>query len=55
MGMVLFATCALELRAAEHGIALSEEELDAVVKDIDAVAKASIKATKTGDLIHADR
>ncbi len=41
MGMVLFAARALELRADEHDIALSEEELDAVVKDIEAEENTS--------------
>lgn len=34
MGMVLFAARGLELRAEEQNMALSEEELNAVVKDI---------------------
>ncbi len=36
MGMVLFAARGLELRAEEQNMALSEEELDAVVKEIEA-------------------
>jgi len=36
MGMVLFAARGLELRAEEQNMALSEEELDAVVKDVEA-------------------
>jgi len=36
MGMVLFAARGLELRAEEQNMALSEEELDAAVQDVEA-------------------
>jgi len=41
MGMVLYATRALELRADMHDMALSEEELDAVVKEVNAEENAT--------------
>lgn len=41
MGSVLFAARALELRADERDLALSEEELDAIVKDVEAEEKLS--------------
>ncbi len=55
MGMVLFAARALELRAAERDMALSEEELDAVVKDIEEEEKASSNAILKGELTDAAR
>jgi phosphate:Na+ symporter len=43
MGEILFAARALEMRADERDIALSEDELDAIVKDVEAEENATAK------------
>ncbi len=55
MGMVLFAARALELRAAERDITLSEEELDAVVKDVEAEEQTSFNETMKGEVTDGAR
>jgi len=55
MGMVLFAARALELRAAARDLTLSEEELDAVAKDIKEEEDASANETMKGEVTDAAR